>query len=238
MSHFTRPHRLLLAVGLLAGATAACAAGTTFEIAGVKVTFAESDWVLHDAQARAGQIGNGGIQGNVPRQARLAVRQAADGSVLAALMVSASRGSTMQLIIEGGCDPAPVEAFYSRSLAVKADDPPHCLYVSVPVAGEQMARIVGQDLGDALRNAGLKMPEASYRVLAFARNGLAADVVVDGFVAVGLVGLPATPVGPSVPPRLPAPVAAWGDALGATVGEGLKGVFSREAKLPPVEFAR
>ena len=214
-----------------------CLAAQKFVIAGVEVTLTEDDWEVRDVKIGAGQIGARGVEGTIANDAKLLVRRSAAGQVLAALLITGSLGTSKGIrFLDTSCPKVSSDVFYARRLALHESDPPQCLILGGPFNGPKtfsnsLNALKATDVPD------VQVPDSAWQVVAYAFNGFGARFSVDGVVATdGFNGLPASQPLAAWPARIPAEVAAWGDAMGAAMQKALDGFFSRKTTLPPITF--
>jgi len=220
-------------------ASGAVSAAQKFELAGVEVNLPEGGWELQDAKAAAGNIGAGGVDGNVKNDGKLMLLRSASGQVLAALLVRGSRGVSQPLRFrDTACPEVPLDVFYARRLAKHDADPPQCLLMVGPVDSTQVLEKSLPELRAAKSEHPFDAPALAWMVVAYAFTSHAAQFSIEGLVSTeGFAGLPVAPLGGALPATMPPAVAAWGDAVGASMQKALEGMFSRSTSLPPITFA-
>ena len=222
-----------------AAASGWASAAQKFELAGVEVNLPDDGWELHDAKAAAGSIGAGGVDGNVKNDGKLLLLRSAGGEVRAALLVRGSRGVSQPLRFRNtACPEVPLDVFYARRLAKHDADPPQCLLMLGPVDSAKLLEKSLPELRAAQSESPFDAPRSAWMVVAYAYTSHAAQFSIEGLVsAEGFVGLPVAPVGSALPAAMPPAVAAWGDAVGASMQKALDGMFTRSTSLPPITFA-
>ncbi len=228
----------LLLAGL-AVAPSGAAAAQKFELAGVEVTLPDDGWEVFDANTAAGNIGTGGVQGNIGASGKLLLRRSPEGRVLAALLMKGSLGTAQGIrFTDTSCPQVPTDVFYARRLAKHDSDPPECLLLGGPFDGQPSMENSLSELHAAQRVHPFDPPAVAWMVVAYSYNSHAAKFSVEGLVAAqGFEGLSAAaPLG-ALPQRMPPAVAAWGDAVGLAMRQALDGFFSRSTRLPPMLFS-
>lgn len=224
---------LLLATAVLAPAWGW--AGPQFEVAGVKVTVVGEGWEVSDAKGRPVLTGGGGIDGVKPGEGKLLVKREAGGRLLAAILVSANRGRG-NVTLRGTCpDREPQPTVYEYKYGNPKGGPRTCATVAGPFSVDGTLKHF-EYLAEAQAASGFPVPEAAYFFWGYAFDQTGALFNVEGLAATDFAGLenvkPANPPGADVKPE----IAAWGDALGASIRQAHDGVFSRSTTLPPFLF--
>lgn len=219
------------------GAPNVARAAQEFSVSGITVRTAEDGWEIRAADAPPGRIGHGGIDGTLPSEGRLLIRRGDDGSVKAALLVTAQRGARGSVTITGTCpEQSPDSSFYQVRIGHPDGGPRTCAAVAGPMGPDWVLQALPV-FKAAHGKSPFEMPATGFFVWGYTVDQTAALFGIEGFVSWDFVGLkdrkPTGSVGEAVEPA----VAAWGDAMAATLQKALSGVFSRSTTLPPVRFA-
>lgn len=233
----------IAAAGLVVGMASVfpAQAQQTFTVAGVKVSTAESGWTITEIVLPPLEIGGRGVDGSLPTESRLLVRKAADGRTLAALLVSANGMARRPVAFQGSpqCVDLPPRGFYAVTLREPVPGVgPACLVLGFAYQGVAVTQSLSEVFGAAITARGTVFPPATVLVVSFAADSSAARFDVEGFLdAEAFTGLVDVKAKQEPPESFPPQVAAWGDALGRTTLQALNGIFSREARLPPINFS-
>lgn len=215
-------------------APALAAAAPPFEVAGIKVTPAGEGWDISDAEGPPVKIGSGGIDGVKPGEGRLLIKRAADGRVLAAILVSGTRGRT-GITLRGSCPDKTQPGMHDYQHGNPQGGARACASVGGPFRVKGNLQHL-EYLAKAQAAKGFEVPEGAYFFWGYAIDQNAAAFNIEGIAALDFAGLPgvqpAKTPGQGVKPE----IAAWGEALGAAIRQAHDGVFSRSTTLPPFDF--
>lgn len=229
---------LLLALCLGTAPTAA-RAGTTVEVARVKLVLAEDGWEslvvkLGDVKLDSARGSTSlGMFGGLEAHAKVLTLRDAERQPLAVMLVYATFGAARNLRLSGDCPPDG--RLYVRDFTRGRIESPECVLIGGRLDGKRFVQQSGSRLAEAWRLAPFDVPDQAMLLHGNFANSTGAVIVVEALISPHLKGLDGAQPGAAVPEGLPEPIAAWADAFGEAARKALRS-FSGELSMPPVDF--